>query len=65
MVVLGCLLDFLNICEKHIHSSSVFTDELDKSRNVFKALSVESQQVSCNTIKDLYVAAGVLNVHFI
>lgn len=42
MLVLGCLLDFLSIGEKHIHSFSpfpdvqVFTDELDKSRDVFK-----------------------------
>ena len=41
-MALGCLLDFRNIGEKHIHTFPpflgvpVFTDVLDKSKTVFK-----------------------------
>lgn len=60
MVALGCLLDFLNIIEKHIHSFSpltdvqVFMDKLDKSRK-YLAPSVQTQQVASNTTEVFFL----------
>lgn len=70
MLVLGCLLDFLSISEKHIDSFSSYPDvqvfpvELDNSRNVFRPFQ-QSQQMPHNTIKVLNVAAATLAVQFI